>query len=242
MSTMAAALAGQGARPGDATEYTGRQEDRAPFVAVSPAMKSVLSRAKLVAAVDVPALILGETGTGKEVVARFIHKLSPRGHRGFFKVHRAAIPTELLESELFGHEAGAFTGAIRSKPGRFELANGGTLLLDEIGEMPPSLQAKLLHMLQDGMFQRLGSLKSVQADARIIAATNVDVSNALREGTLREDLYYRLSVVTIHLPPLRVIFRQPLWRRVIRTGGPATYASSKISFGATSLSVTKRLR
>ncbi len=173
------------------------------FVAASPAMKKIRSQAKLVANVDIPVLMLGESGTGKEVVSRLIHKYSPRAHRTFLKVNCAAVPADLLESELFGYEPGAFTGATHSKPGKFELCNKGTILLDEIGEMPPQLQAKLLHVLQDQQFSRLGSRTVVKVDVRIIAATNIDIPKAIAEKKLREDLYYRLNGFTITLPPLR---------------------------------------
>jgi DNA-binding NtrC family response regulator len=173
------------------------------FVAASPAMKKIRSQAKLVANVDIPVLMLGESGTGKEVVSRLIHKYSPRAHRTFLKVNCAAVPADLLESELFGYEPGAFTGATHSKPGKFELCNKGTILLDEIGEMPPQLQAKLLHVLQDQQFSRLGSRNIVKVDVRIIAATNIDIPKAIAEKKLREDLYYRLNGFTITLPPLR---------------------------------------
>jgi DNA-binding NtrC family response regulator len=173
------------------------------FVAASPAMKKIRSQAALVANVDIPVLLLGESGTGKEVLARLIHKLSPRSHRTFLKVNCAAVPADLLESELFGYEAGAFTGANHAKPGKFELCNKGTILLDEIGEMPPLLQAKLLHVLQDQTFSRLGSRTLVKVDVRILAATNIDIPEALANKRLREDLYYRLNAFTMSLPPLR---------------------------------------
>lgn len=173
------------------------------FVAASPAMRKIRSQAALVAHVDIPVLLLGESGTGKEVVAHLIHKLSPRAHRTFLKVNCAAVPAELLESELFGYEAGAFTGATHAKPGKFELCNKGTILLDEIGEMPPSLQAKLLHVLQDQQFSRLGSRSMIKVDVRILAATNINITEALATKRLREDLYYRLNAFTLNLPPLR---------------------------------------
>jgi DNA-binding NtrC family response regulator len=173
------------------------------FVAASPAMKKIRSQAALVANVDIPVLLLGESGTGKEVLARLIHKLSPRAHRTFLKVNCAAVPADLLESELFGYEAGAFTGATHAKPGKFELCNKGTILLDEIGEMPPLLQAKLLHVLQDQSFSRLGSRTMVKVDVRILAATNINIPEALANKRLREDLYYRLNAFTMSLPPLR---------------------------------------
>src|SRR6266849_9280063 len=173
------------------------------FVAASPAMRKIRSQAALVANVDIPVLMLGESGTGKEVVARLIHKLSPRAHRTFLKVNCAAVPGDLLESELFGYEAGAFTGATHPKPGKFELCNKGTILLDEIGEMPPLLQAKLLHVLQDQTFSRLGGRTAVKVDLRILAATNINIPDALATKRLREDLYYRLNAFTLSLPPLR---------------------------------------
>jgi transcriptional regulator with PAS, ATPase and Fis domain len=148
-------------------------------------------------------LLLGESGTGKEVLGRLIHKLSPRAHRTFLKVNCAAVPADLLESELFGYEPGAFTGATHAKPGKFELCNKGTILLDEIGEMPPLLQAKLLHVLQDQQFSRLGSRSVIKVDVRILAATNINIPEALANKRLREDLYYRLNAFTMQIPPLR---------------------------------------
>src|SRR3989440_2447516 len=185
--------------PGEVEELC----DDVYFVAASPAMRKIRSQAALVANVDIPVLLLGESGTGKEVVARLIHKLSPRAHRTFLKVNCAAVPADLLESELFGYEAGAFTGATHPKPGKFELCNKGTILLDEIGEMPPQLQAKLLHVLQDQQFSRLGSRSVIKVDVRILAATNIDIPQALAAKRLREDLYYRLNAFTLQLPPLR---------------------------------------
>src|SRR5690242_10939743 len=173
------------------------------FIAASPAMRKIRSQAALVANVDIPVLLLGESGTGKEVLGRLIHKLSPRAHRAFLKVNCAAVPADLLESELFGYEPGAFTGATHAKPGKFELCNKGTILLDEIGEMPPLLQAKLLHVLQDQQFSRLGSRNVIKVDVRILAATNINIPQALANKSLREDLYYRLNAFTLSLPPLR---------------------------------------
>src|SRR5205807_5393418 len=186
--------------------YSGEIEDLGDetfFVAASANMRKLRSQAALVANVDIPVLMLGESGTGKEVMARLIHKLSPRAHRVFLKVNCAAVPADLLESELFGYEAGAFTGATHAKPGKFELSNKGTILLDEIGEMPPLLQAKLLHVLQDQTFSRLGSRTVVKVDVRILAATNINIPEALANKRLREDLYYRLNAFTLSLPPLR---------------------------------------
>src|ERR1700726_4854418 len=187
-------------------DYPGEVEgvaDEVFFVAASPVMRKLRSQAALVANVDIPVLMLGESGTGKEVMARLIHKLSPRAPRVFLKVNCAAVPADLLESELFGYEQGAFTGATHAKPGRFELCNKGTILLDEIGEMPPLLPAKLLHVLQDQQFSRLGSRSVVKSDVRILAATNIDIPEALATKRLREDLYYRLNAFTMQIPPLR---------------------------------------
>jgi two-component system response regulator AtoC len=155
-----------------------------------------------VAPADVPVLILGESGVGKEVLARFIHARSGRGDP-FVRVNCAALPAELLESELFGHERGAFTGALREKPGKFELAGQGTFMLDEIAEMSPLLQAKLLHVLQDGEYTRLGGTRTLRSEARIIAATNKHLLKLVAKGEFREDLYFRLNVITVEVPPLR---------------------------------------
>lgn len=156
-----------------------------------------------VAKTDASVLILGESGTGKEVVARNIHAFSARHHKPFVPINCGAIPSELLESELFGHEKGAFTGAITSRQGRFELANGGTLFLDEIGDMPLTMQVKLLRVLQERCFERVGSNKSIEVDVRIIAATHRNLEQAIKESKFREDLYYRLNVFPIEMPPLR---------------------------------------
>jgi two-component system, NtrC family, response regulator AtoC len=173
------------------------------FVCGSAAMKRIYAQASVIAKFDMPVLMLGESGTGKEVLSLLIHHLSPRANYPFLKVNCAAVPADLLESELFGYEVGAFTGATKSKPGKFELCEQGTILLDEIGEMPPALQAKLLHFLQDHRFSRLGSRTTTKADVRILAATNIRVEEALASRMLREDLYYRLSGFTIQMPPLR---------------------------------------
>lgn len=178
-------------------------DDNTFFVCASPAMQKIRSQAALVARCDIPVLLLGESGSGKEVVATLIHKLSLRASRPFLKVNCAAVPAELLESELFGYEAGAFTGAVKSKPGKFELCNKGTILLDEIGEMPPALQAKLLHVLQDNEFSRLGARTTTKVDVRIMAATNVDVKEAMASKKLRLDLYYRLNGLQLRVPSLR---------------------------------------
>ena len=173
------------------------------FFSATPQMQSLRSQAIQVARFDFPVLLLGESGTGKEVLAHLIHKYSPRANRVFVKVNCAAVPGELLESELFGYEPGAFTGATKSKPGKFELCNKGTLLLDEIGEMSPGLQAKLLQVLQDGQFCRLGARSSVQVDVRVLAATNINMVEAIAEKSFREDLYYRLSSFVLRMPSLR---------------------------------------
>jgi two-component system response regulator AtoC len=156
-----------------------------------------------VAATSATVLLTGESGVGKEVVARAIHRASPRAGNAFLKVNCAALPEELLESELFGHQRGAFTGAYRDKPGKFELAERGTLMLDEIGEVPFRLQAKLLHVLQDGEFARVGGERVLESDVRVVAATNRDLEAEIRAGRFREDLYYRLNVIEIRIPPLR---------------------------------------
>jgi transcriptional regulator with GAF, ATPase, and Fis domain len=166
-------------------------------------MREVRELIERVADTDVTVLVRGESGTGKELVARAIHAASLRRDKPFVKVNCAALPTELLESELFGFERGAFTGAIQQKPGKFEFANHGTMFLDEISEMPPALQAKLLHVLQDGEFSRLGGRQDVHVDVRVVAATNRDLENAVSDGRFREDLFFRLNVVCITLPPLR---------------------------------------
>jgi chemotaxis protein methyltransferase CheR len=169
----------------------------------SEALKYVLNRVEQVAHLDSPVLIMGETGTGKELMARALHRLSPHGKRALVKVNCAALPGELIESELFGREKGAFTGATTTQPGRFELAKGSTLFLDEIGEMPLELQAKLLRVLESGEFERLGSSRTLHSDARIIAATNRVLEEEVRKGRFREDLWYRLKVFPITVPPLR---------------------------------------
>ena len=173
------------------------------FVAASASMLKIYRQVQLLADVDAPVLILGESGTGKEVIAHLIHKHSRRSHHRFVNVNCAALPADLLESELFGYQQGAFTGAIKDKPGKFELAHRGTLLLDEIGEMSGQMQAKLLHVLQDGQMSRLGARESNRVDVRVVAATNVPIESALLGRTFREDLYYRLNVFTINVPPLR---------------------------------------
>jgi DNA-binding NtrC family response regulator len=180
-----------------------RLEGGHSFVRSSKRMREVEAQAMLVARSDIPVLILGESGTGKEIVAMFTHQMSRRSGKMFLKVNCAAMPADLLESELFGYEQGAFTGAVKSKPGKFETCDGGTIFLDEIGEMPPPLQAKLLHVLQDGTFSRLGSRGPTRTDVRVIAATNVNMKDAMARKTFREDLYYRLNGLSLVLPPLR---------------------------------------
>ncbi len=177
-----------------------------PFPGVvgeSPALKRVLDQARTVAAADTAVLLLGETGTGKEVIARALHRMSTRKDSSFIKVNCAAIPTGLLESELFGHEKGAFTGAVNQKVGRLELADGGTFLLDEVGDLPLELQPKLLRVLEDGEFERLGGTHTIRVNIRLIAATNRNLAQHMAEGQFRSDLFYRLNVFPIQLPPLR---------------------------------------
>jgi len=173
------------------------------IVGDSPALKETLRQAELVAQTDSTVLIQGETGTGKELIADVIHNLSPRCHHSIIKVNCAAIPSGLLESELFGHERGAFTGAANSRVGRFQLAHKGTLFLDEIGDLPPELQPKLLRVLQDQQFEPLGSSRTVKTDVRVITATHCDLAQMVQQGKLRSDLYYRLNVFPIKAPPLR---------------------------------------
>ncbi|MBI4459448.1 MAG: sigma-54-dependent Fis family transcriptional regulator [Acidobacteria bacterium] len=173
------------------------------FVALNPQMLKIQETIRQIAHTDVPVFIHGESGVGKEVVARSIHDSSNRRNKPFLKINCSALPTDLLESEMFGYEKGAFTGAVASKPGKFELADKGTIFLDEIGEMAPSLQAKLLQVLQDGQFSRLGGRAQVRVDVRVLAATNANIQQGLKTGAFREDLYYRINVVNVHVPPLR---------------------------------------
>ena len=175
----------------------------ATLLGSSANMREVSELISRVADTDVTVLVRGESGTGKELVARAIHTASPRRNRAFVKVNCAALPSELLESELFGFERGAFTGAIQHKPGKFEFANHGTMFLDEISEMQPPLQSKLLQVLQDGEFARLGSREDVRVDVRVVAATNRNLEQAVADGVFREDLFFRLNVVCIAMPPLR---------------------------------------
>ena len=185
-----------------------RQANEAVFpfgqiIAGEPRMQAVLDLARSVAPTDATVLVIGETGTGKELIARAIHHWSPRAEQAFVAVNCAALAETLLESELFGHERGAFTGAVAQRRGRFELAHGGTLLLDEVGETSPGLQAKLLRVLQEGTLDRVGGTKTVTVDVRVVAATNRDLARMVAERSFREDLYYRLNVFPIALPPLR---------------------------------------
>jgi formate hydrogenlyase transcriptional activator len=181
---------------GCATELDG-------IVGSSPALRTVLDQVRIVAPTGATVLIEGETGTGKELIARAIHVHSERRHRPFVKVNCAAIPAELLESELFGHERGAFTGAVAQRIGRFESADGGTLFLDEIGEMPLHLQTKLLRVVQEQEFERVGGSRTINVDVRIVAATNRDLKGMVEESKFRADLYYRLAVFPMNVPPLR---------------------------------------
>jgi PAS domain S-box-containing protein len=173
------------------------------IVGSSPALKTVLSSIVKVAPTASTVLITGETGTGKELIARAIHKGSQRADRAFITVNCASLPSSLIASELFGHEKGAFTGALQRRQGRFELANGGTIFLDEIGELPAETQIALLRVLQDRKFERVGGTQSIQVDVRVVAATNRDLENAMKNGTFRADLFYRLNVFPIQMPPLR---------------------------------------
>src|SRR5205823_364831 len=173
------------------------------IVGESAALRRVLREVETVAPADSTVLIRGETGTGKDLIARALHSLSPRRERTFVKLNCAAIPTGLLESELFGHEKGAFTGAITQKVGRFELAHQGTLFLDEVGDIPPELQPKLLRVLQEQEFERLGGTRTIRVDVRLVTATNRDLARMAAEGRFRSDLFYRLNVFPVVLPPLR---------------------------------------
>ena len=188
--------------PDDAPKEVALTENHS-FVRSSKRMRELEQQAALVARADIPVLILGESGTGKEILALYTHKMSSRSQHTFLKVNCAAVPADLLESELFGYEQGAFTGAVKTKPGKFEVCSGGTIFLDEIGEMPAILQAKLLQVLQDGTFSRLGSRSPMKVDVRVIAATNINMKEAMAQKTFREDLYYRLNGFTLSIPALR---------------------------------------
>ena len=184
-------------------ERLGDRFDFSRIIAASPKMKTLLETLAMVAPSDATVLIMGESGTGKEVIANAIHHNSPRAGEPFIKVACAALPETLLESELFGHEKGAFTGAVARREGRFQLAHRGTIFLDEVGEMSPAVQTKLLRVLQEKEFEPLGGTRTAKVDIRVIAATNRDLEKEVREGRFREDLYYRLNVVPLVLPPLR---------------------------------------
>jgi DNA-binding NtrC family response regulator len=184
-------------------EELDRDYDVEGIVAADPGMLSVLETVHKVAPTNATVMIYGESGTGKELVARALHQLSNRVGKPFVSVSAGALPETLLESELFGYEKGAFTGATQAKPGRFEMANGGTIFLDEIGDIPPSVQVKLLRVLQERIFERLGGTRSIEVDVRVVAATNRDLQQLIADGGFREDLYYRLNVVPVTLPPLR---------------------------------------
>src|ERR1700734_3566158 len=184
-------------------EALGQKYSHPNIVAISSKMQEVLATVERVAPTNSTVLLGGESGVGKDLVARAIHEKSRRATGPFIKINSTAIPENLLESELFGYEKGAFTGAANSKPGKFELADKGTLFLDEIGDVPPATQVKLLRVLQERSFERLGGTKTLKVDFRLIPATNRDLRGALEEGTFREDLYYRLNVVPIDIPPLR---------------------------------------
>jgi formate hydrogenlyase transcriptional activator len=187
----------------DLQDYANRDEDFQEMIGNSAPLQELLRQVRTVAATNATVLLVGETGTGKELVARAVHRLSPRASNKFVSINCTSIPTELLESELFGHERGAFTGAINRRIGRLELADGGTLLLDEVGDLPGIIQPKLLRVLQEQEFERVGSNQTVKVDVRLIAATNQDLHRSIAEGRFRADLFYRLNVFPIYVPPLR---------------------------------------
>jgi two-component system response regulator AtoC len=206
------------------------------FVRSSKRMRDLEAQAALVARADIPLLILGESGTGKEILALYTHKMSARSQNIFLKVNCAAVPADLLESELFGYEQGAFTGAIKTKPGKFEVCTGGTIFLDEIGEMPAILQAKLLQVLQDGTFSRLGSRSPMKVDVRVIAATNINMKEAMANKTFREDLYYRLNGFTLSIPPLRDRKEEiPVFAEYFMRKGAKRYGRDPLSFSTSLL-------
>ena len=202
-STSSALFSPVASRGRQAMKGKGVNDDFEEIIGARGALREVLDLVRTVAPTDSTALIEGETGTGKELIARSIHEHSTRRDRSFVKLNCAAIPLGLLESELFGHERGAFTGAVARKVGRFEAANQGTLFLDEIGDIPPELQPKLLRVLQDGEFERLGSTQTQRANVRLVAATNRDLAKLVAQNQFRSDLYYRLNVFPILVPPLR---------------------------------------
>jgi len=183
--------------------FTSDEDLTSEIIGSTPSIRQILDMVRKIGPTDSTVLITGETGVGKELIARAVHMSSRRKAKPFIKVNCAAIPETLIESELFGYEKGAFTGAVINKPGRFEIAERGTLFLDEIGEIPPHLQVKLLTVLQDKAFERVGGVKTIKVDMRIIAATNKDLKEAVESGEFRSDLFYRLNVVPIHIPPLR---------------------------------------
>jgi transcriptional regulator with GAF, ATPase, and Fis domain len=228
-----------GEAPATALEENGARLDRELALLVSAPMREIQAIIDQAARADVTVLVCGETGVGKEIMARAIHERSPRRRAPFVKVNCAAVPRELLESELFGHERGAFTGAHQRKPGRFETADGGTIFLDEIGELHPALQAKLLHVLQDGEFSRVGAHSNITVDVRVIGATNRDLAREVAAGRFREDLFYRLNVINILVPPLRDRREEwprprPRWRRprAPRASRPPRKCRSRTSRGA----------
>ena len=203
------------------------------FTYLSPAMRDIMHQLEVIAASEASVLITGETGTGKDHLANAIHALSPRRDALFVKVNCPALVPSLFESELYGHAKGAFTGANAKRIGRFEMANDGTVFLDEIGELPLTLQAKLLHVLQDGRFERVGDSRPVEVNFRVIAATNIDMQKALKEKTFRSDLYYRLNIVSFHIPPLRerVEEIEPLVRRLSQTQAESLHRAPPVFTG-----------
>jgi two-component system nitrogen regulation response regulator NtrX len=196
------ALSQQGLQAENA-RLRGEVESRHQIVGRSFALRQVLDRVEKVAPTDARVLVTGENGTGKELIARAVHRLSPRADGPFIEVNCAAIPSELIESELFGHMKGSFTGAVEDRAGKFELADGGTLFLDEIGDMSLAAQAKVLRALQEGIITRVGGAKPIKVDVRVLAATNKDLEEEIKGGRFREDLFYRLNVIPLHVPPLR---------------------------------------
>ena len=202
-------------------------------------MQKILQSAEKAADTTAPVLITGESGTGKELIAGLVHEAGPRASKPFIKVNCAAIPETLLESELFGHEKGAFTNALTQTKGKFELANEGTIFLDEIGDMSPNTQAKILRVLQEQEFERVGGTQTITSDIRVIAATNKDLRHLIQRDSFREDLYYRLCVITLHIPPLRErpgdveLLDRPLPQgllRPVRQGNPRPGSPRPASF------------